>query len=264
MAQAGTARYESAVASVNENGTKHYVYLNLGAGVTQNAASIPPYANIGQALLTIFADTSTASNKASLNCSLTNSNGGTTYLSNFIQNKMVGGNGSSTTNYDIITHDALNWFHTKNASAGQLNGYGGSATYIQCYFNLFVLTKYTFAAKYQLDIGWENPKAIVTVTGGTGSGTYHYGETCTITATPPDGYKFVKWSDGNTNASRTITVDDNFLATHKAFATTLNYEAVFEVDKINKIYVGTQQPKDIYIGTSKVKGIYIGTTKVYG
>jgi hypothetical protein len=28
----------------------------------------------------------------------------------------------------------------------------------------------------------------------------------TITATPKDGYRFVKWSDGNTNASRSITI----------------------------------------------------------
>lgn len=45
-------------------------------------------------------------------------------------------------------------------------------------------------------------------TGGTvsGGGTYIHGSTATLTATPNTGYKFAKWSDGNTNASRSVTV----------------------------------------------------------
>lgn len=42
-----------------------------------------------------------------------------------------------------------------------------------------------------------------TVSGG---GTYNHGATDTLTATPNDGYKFVKWNDGNTDNPRTITV----------------------------------------------------------
>lgn len=38
----------------------------------------------------------------------------------------------------------------------------------------------------------------------------------------------------------------------------------WELAKINKIYIGTQQPKEIYIGTTPVKEVYIGTTKIYG
>jgi hypothetical protein len=45
-----------------------------------------------------------------------------------------------------------------------------------------------------------------TVSGG---GTYNYGASCTITATPYTGYHFTNWSDGNTSASRTFTVTDN-------------------------------------------------------
>ncbi len=40
-----------------------------------------------------------------------------------------------------------------------------------------------------------------------GSGSYAYGDKATITATPKSGYYFVKWSDDNTNASRTVTVN---------------------------------------------------------
>ncbi len=45
-----------------------------------------------------------------------------------------------------------------------------------------------------------------TVTGG---GTYEYNKSVTIKATPKTGYHFVKWSDGNTNASRSVTVTGN-------------------------------------------------------
>ena len=45
-----------------------------------------------------------------------------------------------------------------------------------------------------------------TVSGG---GTFDYNSSKTITATPKTGYHFVEWNDGNTNASRTITVNGN-------------------------------------------------------
>ena len=40
----------------------------------------------------------------------------------------------------------------------------------------------------------------------TGAGTYADGATATLTATPKEGYLFVKWQDGNTENPRTITV----------------------------------------------------------
>ena len=48
-----------------------------------------------------------------------------------------------------------------------------------------------------------------------GGGTYRVGTTVTISATANTGYSFVSWSDGNTNASRTITVgvDATYTAT---------------------------------------------------
>ena len=88
-----------------------------------------------------------------------------------------------------------------------------------------------------------------TVTGG---GTYESGTTATLTATPSDGYKFVQWSDGDTNATRTVTV-----------AADATYTAEFEKTGVNKIYVGTQNPT-VYVGTTKVKAVYVGTTKIYG
>ena len=40
-----------------------------------------------------------------------------------------------------------------------------------------------------------------------GSGSYEYGTVVTLTATAHEGYKFMQWSDGDTNATRTIIVE---------------------------------------------------------
>lgn len=51
-----------------------------------------------------------------------------------------------------------------------------------------------------------NPPAGGNVTGG---GTFHYGETCTLTATPASNYEFAGWQDGNTDNPRSFTVTGN-------------------------------------------------------
>ena len=53
----------------------------------------------------------------------------------------------------------------------------------------------------------------------TGAESYHYGDTITITAAPATGCHFVKWSDGNTDNPRTLTVNED-----------LSFTAVFEED----------------------------------
>ncbi len=72
-------------------------------------------------------------------------------------------------------------------------------------------------------------------TGGTvsGGGTYEVGSTATIKATPNTGYRFVKWSDGNTNAERQITITSSEIS---ANVTNRSYTAYFEVDKIYVTY----------------------------
>ena len=42
-----------------------------------------------------------------------------------------------------------------------------------------------------------------------GSGSYVVGETITISANPNEGYEFVRWSDGSTESTRTITVAED-------------------------------------------------------
>ncbi|MDO4381260.1 MAG: InlB B-repeat-containing protein [Clostridia bacterium] len=94
-------------------------------------------------------------------------------------------------------------------------------------------------------------------TGGTvsGAGTYDVGTNATITATPASGYHFVKWSDGNINASRTVTVANG---SQTAFSTQLSYSAVFEKDRVpctitydgNGATGGSVAPQSGYVGES--------------
>lgn len=65
-----------------------------------------------------------------------------------------------------------------------------------------------------------NPAEGGTVTGG---GSYHYGDVATLTATANNGFTFISWSDGNTNATRTVTVTGNatYTALFNAAGTTM-------------------------------------------
>ena len=70
-----------------------------------------------------------------------------------------------------------------------------------------------------------------TVSGG---GTYNQGATATLTATAKPCYKFVKWNDGNTSATRTVTVS--------ASAT---YTATFEADPPKILSVTITRSSDL-------------------
>lgn len=137
----------------------------------------------------------------------------------------------------------------------------------------------SFATLVPRKFSWRNVKAVFHYTPSTytislssnntnygtvsGGGTWDVSTTAfskTITATPKSGYKFVKWSDGNTSASRSITINENNITQTN---TTLSLQAIFESDGINKIYVGNKQPTAIYVGNQPVKEIYVGNKLVY-
>ena len=67
--------------------------------------------------------------------------------------------------------------------------------------NLDIVVHYS-ANTYTVSLG-VSPSGGGSVSGG---GDYSYGDTAYISASPSANYKFVKWSDGNTNASRNFTV----------------------------------------------------------
>lgn len=105
-------------------------------------------------------------------------------------------------------------------------------------------TKITGTVTYYAQ--WSINSYTLTVTAGTGGtvsggGTYNYGATATLKATPSAGYHFVKWSDGNTNASRTVTVTGN--ATYTA---TFEQDPYLNLDKTSltfEVAGGTQTVK---------------------
>ena len=81
-------------------------------------------------------------------------------------------------------------------------------------------------------ISYKMPSSTITVNasptaGGTvtGDGEYENGTTATLTATPSTGYKFKQWSDGNTNATRTITVTTDATYTAQFEKLTFNVSA---------------------------------------
>jgi len=83
----------------------------------------------------------------------------------------------------------------------------------------WVVTYYTYNWNYNKLIwnyknlnvdAWANDDEYgeVEVTGE--SDHFEYGDVATLTATPAEGYQFVRWDDGNTDNPRTLTVDDNY------------------------------------------------------
>lgn len=77
----------------------------------------------------------------------------------------------------------------------------------------------------------------------------------TITATPNDGYFFIKWSDGNVNPSREIVLEEANLTSNN---TQLTYKAIFGK---KELYVGSKRLDAIYVGNKKAK-VYRGSTRI--
>lgn len=162
--------------------------ISIAANLTAESSRSSVFdLNIGYGSFTKLAGTST--NKSISNCTTTT----TANLNMFISGRQL------TTAYgDII-------FNVYTSS-------GGSRT---CKIN-----------NVYLDVTYTIPMFTLTVTAGTGGavsggGTYESGKTATLTATPNTGYKFVRWSDGNTSATRTVTVTGN--ATYTATFEKLKY-----------------------------------------
>lgn len=131
------------------------------------------------------------------------------------------GNGGTPSESSSSFHynDALGTLPIPTRTGYALMGWSTSANGS---VNVSITTKVTGNVTYYAI--WQINSYTLTVTAGTGGtvsggGTYNYGATATLTATPSAGYHFVKWSDDNTNASRTVTVTGN-----------ATYTAIFEQD----------------------------------
>lgn len=115
---------------------------------------------------------------------------------------------------------------------------------------------FTVTGSVSLTAYFEIDTHTVTLTAGTGGtvsggGTYNYGATATITATPNSHYKFVQWSDGDTNATRNITVTGNI---------SLSATFVKAVASTPIKAGGAWHSGDIYV---KVNGAWVESTSLY-
>lgn len=121
------------------------------------------------------------------------------------------GNGGTPSESSSSFHynDALGTLPTATRTGHNFKGWSTSASGS---VNVSTTTKVTDDVTYYAI--WQAHRYMLTVTAGTGGtvsggGLYNYGATATLKATPSAGYYFVTWSDGNTNASRTVIVTGN-------------------------------------------------------
>lgn len=103
----------------------------------------------------------------------------------------------------------------------------------------------TGEAEYTAQYSNATNSYLLTVTGDsngsvTGSGTYQYGQSVTITATPNGCYVFDQWNDGDKNASRSVTIQGN-----------ITYTAHFKLI----MYTVTLEPDDAHNGSVSVEAI---------
>lgn len=153
------------------------------------------------------------------------------------------GNGGTPSKSSSSFHynDALGTLPTATRTGYTFKGWSTSANGS---VNVSSTTKVTNNVTYYAI--WQINSYTLTVTAGTGGtvsggGLYNYGATATLKATPSAGYHFVKWSDGNMNASRTVIVTKN--ATYTA---TFEQDPYLNLDKTSLTFEaagGTQTVK---------------------
>ena len=114
-------------------------------------------------------------------------------------------------------YNFIKW--TKNGTQVSTNtSYSFTVTEAATYVAHFQLQSFTITAT-------ANPNNGGTITGG---GTYDYGQTCTLTATPATGYDFIKWTKNGTQVSTstsysfTVTEAASFVAHFQLQSFTIN------------------------------------------
>ncbi|MBR6291782.1 MAG: C10 family peptidase [Bacteroidales bacterium] len=159
--------------------------------------------------------------------------------------------GTATSNFNLVQQYTMASADTTTMTL-DLSSYAGQTIYIAFrhwnvtdeYWMMLDDISITQTAipgqNYTITVQSANP-TMGTVSGG---GTFTAGATTTISATANSGYHFTQWNDGNTNASRTITVTGN-----------ATYIANFESDAPNQ-YTITVQSANPTMGTVSGGGIY--------
>ena len=88
---------------------------------------------------------------------------------------------------------------------------------------------------YTVNVSVNDPTMGTATVNGNATATVMSGTEVTLTATPNSGYRFVKWSDDNTQATRTVTVNSNMSFT--AYFESDGPQGIEEIDK-SKVTIG--------------------------
>ena len=113
--------------------------------------------------------------------------------------------------------------------------------------NNMSFTAFFNTSEYTISVN-ANPSAGGTVTGG---GTYPYGATVILTATPSSSYSFMQWGDGNVSNPRTITVTGN--ATYTALFLNAGGEVFTLTVTSNNLFLGSTYGSGTYPAGSAVE-----------
>lgn len=189
--------------------------------------NIPSNAEITKVILSFDAKQSLGSSKGDLDVCFIHTEVSNTVKSFYSKDDVV------TNSYNNFSIDITSGFYLAGSNVGQVNV---EATHLTIEFFAVVARRWYFQNR-KITFTYYIPTYTLTVNataGGTvtGGGTYESGETVTLTATPKKGYRFVKWSDGNTSATRTVTVTANVTYTAEFTKNVyVTYDSIFSFAK---------------------------------
>lgn len=197
--------------------------------------NIPDYSIINNVTIAFEWKTSLGSSKGDCNIDIDRDN--SDYFSTVSLGKQIGALSQVDNDYTWVTRDKSSsientsarlpdYFNSGKSNVGQYSG-----SYTLCiWFSATVVRKF-YWRNLTMKFDYTPPTYVISLTAGTGgtvsgAGTYNVGSTATIKATPNTGYRFVKWSDGNTSAERQITVTTSDISSN---VTNRSYTATFEL-----------------------------------
>lgn len=196
--------------------------------------NIPDYSVINNVTIAFEWKTSLGSSNGDCNIDIDRDN--SNYFSTVSLGKQIGALSQVDNDYTWVTRDKSSSIENTNArlpdyfNSGKSNVGQYSGSYTLCiWFSASVIRKF-YWRNLTMKFDYTPPTYVISLTAGTGgtvsgAGTYNVGSTATIKATPNTGYKFVKWSDGDRNAERKITITSSDIS---ANVTNLSYTATFE------------------------------------
>lgn len=226
MADNKTHSYSTTKTSTKSTNDLHEMYHSISDFNTSATSTIPAYSQINSATISVAV---TKNPTGSLKVGSMKFGYGTSASTQTMlyESGSTNFSGTESGSANILSHVS-----SKQSDSGYItpppSDYECPYFRVSCYFTAAYSQQFTSTVTVTWNYNEPRVKVTVSKTGEgtvTGAGTYHYGNNYTITATPATGWKFVKWSDGNTNASRTFTANSSLITSYE---TSKSYQAIFE------------------------------------